>query len=934
MSLARPEVPGWEILGTLGRGSMGSVWKARRTDGSLAALKVVDVRGSLTEEAARVFFRREALACLNIDHPNLVRGLDVGTCADGRPFLAMEFVDGRSLAQLIAGGVRVPEASVVRIAADVARGLEHAHRLGLLHRDVKPSNILVGADGRAKLADLGLVAEEGRTAQGPQICTRAYASPELLAGEAPTARADLFALGVTMAQAALGAHPAGTETGTNRVRDGSHAADFRLAGAKGAGELSANFCSVVQRLVRAAPGERYGSASELLLDLDALAAGERPLGAILGAAAAAVPRTRGSRRTVLVVAGVLAVAVAGAFVLRGDDSDSPPAGRSPDYGGDPAPATPDAAPPPVAGEDLTVAPRAHAEKHPGDYPGIRVLLDQADDRAASAELRSALAALRELTEQRFAAEARAAANERRARSAKVLASGDVAAAAEELRTWPEALRGARDVSQLHQEADDLLAAARNRAATLVAEATAALARGGEPPAELCARVAGAVTAARFPGDHRLQLEELRQSLDRLASAADTARRAAADSAARERRWRDLVAETAAAPGRGATRAMLDALTDDAPEVVAAAAKRLLAAGDAADRVLAAKFEAMRDRYWAGPVGPALFVGKVASPPSPEDVFLSPLWTGLAEAREVLSVIVEEREHAAAWFFLRGGWAESVDDPDVLVVAGFVAGPPSLAPPPTVRPGAALREALAWRPPDAKAPSDGAAEGTRDAVLAAWLAAVSGAPQKLRPAAAAAKDAAREAFLSDDLAQAWDAIGAAIAADPADGEMAALRARVLLAAARPLPTTPTFRAALEEGRRAADLEPSLVAARVAAADAALVLAGAPSPSVASRARPLAGYLCDEVAKVRRDDTRYLVAAAEWHLEGGRAAPAADLLRRATAKGSPPAQWFVLLARAELGAGRKERAREALQRAATANGGSVPPSGADLATELKR
>jgi serine/threonine protein kinase len=198
----------YRIEARLGQGGMGVVFRASRDrDGGVVALKV------LREElAADPAFRRrlahEARAAAGVDHPNLAPVLEAGE-AGGRLYLAVRFVDGRSLAQrLAAGPLAVPE--LLRLAAEVGAGLDALHRRGIVHRDVKPGNILLAADGTAVLGDFGLA--KGRawtvlTRPGQVLGTLDYLAPELIRGEPATPLSDLYALGCVLYEGLAGAPP-------------------------------------------------------------------------------------------------------------------------------------------------------------------------------------------------------------------------------------------------------------------------------------------------------------------------------------------------------------------------------------------------------------------------------------------------------------------------------------------------------------------------------------------------------------------------------------------------------------------------------------------------------------------------------------------------------------------------------------------------------
>jgi len=198
------------IDGTLGSGAMGTVFRVKHAQtGELFALKTITPGAVAPEHRARLL--REAEATSRLDaHRNLVRVREVGE-AGGRPFLVLDLVGGGTLADRLDHGPQSVE-DAIRVGIDLARGLEHLHRRGVLHRDVKPSNVLFDHDGTAKLGDFGLCSFAGArslTETGMIMGTPAYLSPEVARGEYATPAADIFALGVVLYATLAGRGPWG-----------------------------------------------------------------------------------------------------------------------------------------------------------------------------------------------------------------------------------------------------------------------------------------------------------------------------------------------------------------------------------------------------------------------------------------------------------------------------------------------------------------------------------------------------------------------------------------------------------------------------------------------------------------------------------------------------------------------------------------------------
>src|SRR5262249_36144978 len=178
-----PETPtpgAYEVLGELGRGGMGIVYRARQTGlNRLVALKMIrgDRLGS-PEQVRR--FRAEAEAAARLDHPNVVSVYEVGEC-DGQPYFSMELLEGGSLAEHLPRYAADPRLAAGLIGV-VARAVHHAHQRGILHRDLKPSNVLLDGEGRPHVADFGLAkwleADSGLTDTGVLLGTPSFAAPE------------------------------------------------------------------------------------------------------------------------------------------------------------------------------------------------------------------------------------------------------------------------------------------------------------------------------------------------------------------------------------------------------------------------------------------------------------------------------------------------------------------------------------------------------------------------------------------------------------------------------------------------------------------------------------------------------------------------------------------------------------------------------------
>jgi serine/threonine protein kinase len=198
----------YRIEARLGQGGMGVVYRASDDDGRTVALKVL--RDELVaDDAYRRRLAREARAAAAVDHPNLAPVLAVGE-AGGRLYLVVRYVDGRSLAERLAAGGPLPVGELVRLTGQVGGGLDALHRRGIVHRDVKPGNILLAADGTAVLGDFGLAKHHAWTVltrPGQVLGTLDYLAPEVIRGEPAGPLSDLYALGCVLFECLAGAPP-------------------------------------------------------------------------------------------------------------------------------------------------------------------------------------------------------------------------------------------------------------------------------------------------------------------------------------------------------------------------------------------------------------------------------------------------------------------------------------------------------------------------------------------------------------------------------------------------------------------------------------------------------------------------------------------------------------------------------------------------------
>jgi serine/threonine protein kinase len=258
----------YKILGELGRGAMGIVYKADDPNlDRIVALKtiVIEADAEGRKEYEKRFFL-EAKAAGKLNHPNIVTAFDFGE-EDGVAYLAMELVEGTDLRERLKQGA-LPPAEAVDVAQQIAEGLGYAHERGVVHRDIKPGNIMLQPRGQAKIMDFGLArmrAADHKTSTGMVLGTPKYMSPEQVAGQPVDQRSDIFSLGIVLYEMLTGARLfAGEDTPQimHNVVHVEHEPPTRLKP-----ELPAMLDFVVARALKKDPAVRYQDAYELSADL-------------------------------------------------------------------------------------------------------------------------------------------------------------------------------------------------------------------------------------------------------------------------------------------------------------------------------------------------------------------------------------------------------------------------------------------------------------------------------------------------------------------------------------------------------------------------------------------------------------------------------------------------------------------------------------------
>jgi serine/threonine-protein kinase len=278
-ALLGEQIPGYQLLEKLGQGSMGVVFKARQVSmNRLVAVKILHGKLASSERFLERFVREAHLAA-RLSHNNVVQAIDVGS-AGPLHYFVMELVEGQTIRKRLDAGEVFEEREAVDIVLQVAQALGHAHRRGLIHRDVKPSNIVLTADGVAKLADLGLARSEDdaaavRSERGLTFGTPHYIAPEQILGRSNIdGRADLYSLGATLYHMVTGQPPYSGKGAEQLFR--AHLEAELTPPDHLNPNLSAGLGEVVELLLAKDRRHRYRNADDLAIDLECLLAGDPP----------------------------------------------------------------------------------------------------------------------------------------------------------------------------------------------------------------------------------------------------------------------------------------------------------------------------------------------------------------------------------------------------------------------------------------------------------------------------------------------------------------------------------------------------------------------------------------------------------------------------------------------------------------------------------
>jgi WD40 repeat protein len=308
-------VPGYEILGTLGRGGMGVVYQARQTKlGRLVALKMI-LSGAHADEADLGRFRTEAEAIARLQHPNIVQIHEIGEHG-GLPFFSLEFCAGGSLEKKLSG-TPLPPQEAAALVEMLARAMQAAHEKGVIHRDLKPANVLLAEDGTPKITDFGLAKkldEAGQTASGAVMGTPSYMAPEQAGGKSTTIGplCDVYALGAILYECLTGRPPFKAATTLDTLLQVM--SDEPVPPTQLQPKTPRDLETICLKCLHKEPAKRYPSAAALADDLRRFQNGEAITARPVGRLERAGKWVRRNRAISSAAAGVTVTLVAGLIV--------------------------------------------------------------------------------------------------------------------------------------------------------------------------------------------------------------------------------------------------------------------------------------------------------------------------------------------------------------------------------------------------------------------------------------------------------------------------------------------------------------------------------------------------------------------------------------------------------------------------------------------
>ena len=305
----------YEIERQLGRGGMGVVYLARDTRlGRLVALKIPPSYLAF-DSASKRRITAEARAASALDHPRIATIYDIGETDDGRLYIAMAYCEGKTLAEILESEP-IPIGEAVSIGAQIAEALSAAHAQGIIHRDIKPGNVMVAPDGSVRLVDFGIAQSAGGDHTGASVMlgTVGYMSPEQTRGRPVDSRTDLWSLGVVLYEMLAGRHPFPAATAEARIHAIRHDDPADLTRLRP--EIGDDLVAIVECCLARDPTDRPKDAGRVSAALALQARAEGVMGAPAG--------PRRPRRSQIGVVALIALALAGATIFLVRDDGPPP----------------------------------------------------------------------------------------------------------------------------------------------------------------------------------------------------------------------------------------------------------------------------------------------------------------------------------------------------------------------------------------------------------------------------------------------------------------------------------------------------------------------------------------------------------------------------------------------------------------------------------
>jgi len=274
------QIPGYKVLGKLGSGAMAVVYKAKQLSlDRTVAIKVLPKKFVQKADYVERFYKEGRLAA-KLNHNNIVQAIDVGEVG-GLYYFVMEYVEGKTLYDDLAKGKIFDEKEAIDIIIQVAKALAHAHAQGLIHRDVKPKNIMINKEGIVKLADMGLARETSdikaaKHEQGKAFGTPYYIAPEQIRGELDIdGRADIYSLGGTLFHMLTGRVPFEAAAPSDVMK--KHLKEPLVPPDHINTALSTGISEVIEVMMAKDRNNRYKTMDEVIADLEAVRAGKPPL---------------------------------------------------------------------------------------------------------------------------------------------------------------------------------------------------------------------------------------------------------------------------------------------------------------------------------------------------------------------------------------------------------------------------------------------------------------------------------------------------------------------------------------------------------------------------------------------------------------------------------------------------------------------------------